>query len=132
MAAIIVLDVFVGIIVSPSEVRVLARVSFARAQARLRPDTAPVLADIVAALGEHKDIVELEVQGHASSDEPDAQKLSESRARAVLARLVASGVDRARLVARGYGAARPVAPSSSADGRAQNRAVSFEVVRTEP
>ncbi|HEY8091487.1 MAG TPA: OmpA family protein [Polyangiaceae bacterium] len=123
---------FVGIIVSPSVVQVTARVAFARAQAKLHPGAKPVLDDIVAALAAHPDIVKMEVQGHASADEPDPQRLSESRARGVLARLVASGVDPARLVARGYGAGRPVASSSTEDGRAQNRAVSFEVVQTDP
>ncbi|MDD9893485.1 MAG: OmpA family protein [Gammaproteobacteria bacterium] len=66
-----------------------------------------------------------QVVGHTDSSGPEAynQTLSEQRAQAVLAWLVANGVDANRLTAVGKGESSPVADNSTAEGRAQNRRV---------
>ncbi|MFV0530931.1 MAG: OmpA family protein [Flavobacteriales bacterium] len=51
------------------------------------------------------------------------QKLSERRAKSVVAGLIKNGVDGSRLNARGFGEENPVATNETADGRAQNRRV---------
>lgn len=53
--------------------------------------------------------------------------LSQQRAEAVAARLIAAGVADARITAVGYGADRPVADNATAEGRAQNRRIEFVV-----
>ena len=55
------------------------------------------------------------------------QRLSEQRAAAVVAYLVAQGVDAKRLDSVGFGMDKPVASNDSEAGRAQNRRV--EIVR---
>ncbi|HUP90883.1 MAG TPA: OmpA family protein, partial [Solimonas sp.] len=69
--------------------------------------------------------LKLEVGGHTDNvGQPAAnQKLSEARAQAVQAALVAQGIAAARLSAKGYGDTRPVADNRSEDGRAKNRRV---------
>jgi len=65
------------------------------------------------------------IEGHTDSiggARPN-QTLSERRAEAVRARLVAAGIAAARLKAVGYGAARPRETNSTIEGRARNRRV---------
>jgi OOP family OmpA-OmpF porin len=64
-------------------------------------------------------------EGHTDSVGADAynQKLSEARARSVIAYLASRGIDAARVTPVGYGESRPVADNRSDAGRAQNRRV---------
>ncbi len=51
------------------------------------------------------------------------QRLSEARAEAVKAYLVAHGIDESRIEAVGFGDTQPVAPNDTDEGRAQNRRI---------
>ena len=64
-------------------------------------------------------------QGHTDSTGSEAhnQNLSERRAGAVMANLVANGVGGARITAMGYGEGYPVATNDTPEGRGQNRRV---------
>jgi outer membrane protein OmpA-like peptidoglycan-associated protein len=96
--------------------------------ARLRPESEPVLEEVVGLLAAEPDW-RLTLEGHTDSTGSAAhnQSLSEQRAAAVKAHLVGRGVDPARLATAGFGASRPVADNGSELGRAQNRRV--ELVR---
>lgn len=70
----------------------------------------------------------VEVGGH-TDDVGNAnynRRLSQQRADAVRDWLVGHGVERDRLRARGYGAAQPVAPNTTDEGRARNRRIEFK------
>ena len=54
-------------------------------------------------------------------------KLSDSRAKNVMAELVASGVEAGRMTAEGYGKEHPVASNKTPEGRAKNRRISISV-----
>ena len=75
--------------------------------------------------------LQLEVRGYTDSVGPDAVnlRLSQRRAEAVTSYLVDRGIVAARLSAHGYGKADPVASNDAAEGRAQNRRVSFHVTQ---
>lgn len=69
----------------------------------------------------------LVVEGHTDGDgDPASNKvLSQERADAIVAYLVAGGVPAGRLTAVGYGEERPVADNSTPEGRALNRRIAF-------
>jgi outer membrane protein OmpA-like peptidoglycan-associated protein len=91
---------------------------------RIRDESKPTLESIAKILVANP-TWRVTVEGHTDSTAAAAhnQELSERRARAVVASLVASGVAPARLSAAGFGATKPVASNSDPIGRAQNRRV---------
>ncbi len=72
--------------------------------------------------------IPVEVVGHtdAQGAEDLNQQLSESRATAVVDRLIELGVDPVRLTARGAGESEPIADNGTEEGRAANRRIAFE------
>ncbi|MBN8739978.1 MAG: hypothetical protein BGP24_23715 [Lysobacterales bacterium 69-70] len=97
-------------------------------KATLKPDAAPVLAEIVALLLADP-ALKLTVEGHtdAVGAHEYNRRLSAQRAEAVVKALVGKGVAAARLQSAGLGATRPLAGNDTAEGRARNRRV--ELVR---
>jgi OOP family OmpA-OmpF porin len=63
----------------------------------------------------------------SSGSELANRQLSFNRAQGVLAHLAAAGVPRERMTASGYGPLRPVASNDTAEGRARNRRIEFEI-----
>ncbi len=93
-------------------------------KATLRPDSDPVLQQVLAVFKQDP-AFKAEVGGHTDNVGTAAYnlKLSQDRADAVRAWLVAHGVAPARVTSHGYGDTAPVAPNTSAPGRAKNRRV---------
>lgn len=95
-------------------------------------------SDVITAEGEallneiliilrQQSLVPIEIAGHTDSigSEQSNLGLSERRAEAVLAYLVANGEDPERFAVVGYGETRPVASNATAEGQAQNRRIEF-------
>jgi len=97
-------------------------------QATLQAAATPALEQLLAAL-QANPALNVVIEGHTDDQGEEAYNLglSERRAEAVLAWLVARGLDAARLQAIGRGEVAPLVSNDSADGRALNRRV--EVVR---
>ncbi|MBT7224199.1 MAG: OmpA family protein [Marinovum sp.] len=74
--------------------------------------------------------IPLEIGGHTDSQgrEEMNQKLSESRAQAVLTALMARRVSVASFRAHGYGEAEPIADNETAEGREANRRIEFKLI----
>ena len=80
--------------------------------------------------------VKVEISGHTDNkgDKLYNQKLSEDRAKVVVARLTEKGISSSRMKAKGYGETKPVKAntlpdgSDDADGRQQNRRVEFKII----
>jgi outer membrane protein OmpA-like peptidoglycan-associated protein len=102
------------------------RVYFHEGEAKIRPESFAVLDAIVAVLAAHPEI-RVEVQGHCDSVEKSSA--APARAKAVVAYLVAHGVDAKRLASKSLGATVPAASNTTAEGRERNRRVEF--VRTD-
>ena len=85
------------------------------------------LAKVLNAYGN----VSIEVGGHTDNTGNAASndKLSEARAAAVKARLVAQGVAADRISTKGYGSASPAVSNDTPEGRAQNRRIEVKVTK---
>lgn len=103
---------------------VLQGVTFESGRATLRPESYAVLDIVAASLAANPEIV-IEVGGHTDNTGSAAinLRLSQARADAVRAYLATKGVAAERMSARGYGPDQPIAPNTTAAGRAQNRRV---------
>jgi OOP family OmpA-OmpF porin len=86
------------------------------------------LDEVAAALLTQPEL-NVEVQGHTDSIGTDSYNLglSQRRADAVRAYLTSRGLSAGVLTARGFGKTKPIASNETAEGRAQNRRVAFEV-----
>jgi OOP family OmpA-OmpF porin len=75
--------------------------------------------------------VHVQVGGYTDNEgDPGTDlKLSQERANAVMAHLIAFGVDPFRMDAKGYGQDHPVAGNSTQEGRARNRRIALRVTR---
>jgi outer membrane protein OmpA-like peptidoglycan-associated protein len=98
-------------------------------RATLRSGSEQNVRRIAAILNQYPEH-QIAVEGHTDATGADAynQRLSEDRAAAVRASLVAGGVDPGRITSRGYGKTQPVATNESAEGRQQNRRVEVIVL----
>jgi len=94
-----------------------------------RPESAETLNQLLALLRD-KPALGLIVEGHTDSQNTDEfnQKLSEDRAKAVVAWLVKNGIAAGRLQPVGFGESRPVADNDTAEGRALNRRVEVQAM----
>ena len=111
----------------PQEIKqtmVLQGVNFKTASAELLEESYYVLEQVYNSLEAYPK-VRVEIAGH-TDDQGSADynlALSYDRAKSVMSYLVMRGISADRIVARGYGKTRPVAPNTSAEGRAKNRRV---------
>ncbi len=98
---------------------------------RLRPESTPVLQEIVGILQEHPDL-RLRIEGHTDDvgEEAFNQTLSERRAASVKAWLMEEGqIAAARLETTGFGESRPAVQGTSPEAREQNRRVELVDLR---
>ncbi len=104
--------------------RVAMEVNFAVDKADILPASMPQVEQVSDLLASEPEL-RLSIDGHtdATGDAAHNQALSEARAKAVVAALVARGIDAARLQARGLGQGEPVADNDTEQGRAKNRRV---------
>jgi outer membrane protein OmpA-like peptidoglycan-associated protein len=94
-------------------------VQFPFASAELDEPARATLDQVLACLNDGRH----QVAGHASSvgDATLNQRLSEARARSVVAYFVAKGLQASRFTAVGHGQNEPIADNATEDGRAKNR-----------
>jgi chemotaxis protein MotB len=108
---------------------------FTSGSAALEPAALPLVRTVVAAVRSAGLDNPVRVEGNTDSVPISTARfhsnweLSTARATAVLEALLAAGVPAGRLSVAGYGSQNPVAPNTTADGRAANRRVDVVVLR---
>jgi outer membrane protein OmpA-like peptidoglycan-associated protein len=103
-------------------------VHFDTAKATIRPESQPIIDEIAKLLKAHP-ALKVGVEGHtdATGTPTGNRKLSQERARSVVAAVAQLGVAAERMRPAGWGQDRPVADDRTEEGRARNRRV--EIVR---
>ena len=103
---------------------VIHGINFGFDSADIRPESDAVLAELFNGLRADQSSNVL-IEGHTSSEGTDEYnlKLSDRRARSVVADLVKRGLASQRLTAAGLGESRPIATNNDESGRALNRRV---------
>jgi len=98
-------------------------------KATLRPESMGTLNQIKAVMASDPTL-KFEIDGHTDNtgDAAHNMTLSQQRADAVKAQLIAMGISADRLTTKGYGDTKPMASNDTQDGKANNRRVEF--VRT--
>jgi len=108
--------------------KALQGIQFEAAKTVIKPSSFIILNQIAQVLNENPTYL-VEVRGHTDNVGKPASNLilSEKRALAVKEYLIAKGVATQRMTSSGYGDTLPVAPNTTAAGKAKNRRVEFVV-----
>lgn len=110
----------------------LSDINFATGTATLESGAKGYL-DQVAKLLRSVPNMTLMIKGHADNTGSAAanQRLSTERANAVQNYLIQQNIAASRLKSQGFGSSMPLTDNTSADGRAKNRRVELEILKTE-
>ncbi|MCA9595789.1 MAG: OmpA family protein [Myxococcales bacterium] len=113
------------------QIVILQQVNFQTGKDRIESSSDALLGQVAQVMKEHPEIARVAVDGHTDSVGTARANLALSRRRAiaVMRWLVAHGVDERRLEARGFGPRRPIADNKTAEGRAKNRRVEFQILK---
>ena len=105
-------------------------VVFEHNSAELKDESKPVLDDVAKRINDNSDIKSITVVGHTDSSGAAAynKDLSERRAESVVEYIKTQGVT-VPMTAEGAGEERPVADNATAEGRAKNHRVEFDVYK---
>ena len=112
--------------------KALRAINFKTASAELTTDSYTALMSIATFLKQYP-FLKYEIQGHTDSRGSDDYNLLLSAARAASVRnylVLEQGIPDSNLIAIGYGETRPIAPNTTAQGRALNRRVEFKIIET--
>ncbi|MBI4821638.1 MAG: OmpA family protein [Deltaproteobacteria bacterium] len=107
----------------------LSGIQFETGKAQIRESSIPTLLEVTRILTERPRL-RVVIEGHTDEQGTDVSNLELSRERASAVRdfLVSRGVAAARLEVEAFGETRPLAPNSTAEGRANNRRIEFRVI----
>ncbi len=118
------------VIVTEKKLEIGEKIQFGLDNATILSESFSLLDEITQVIKEHPELKKVAIEGHASADGDDNHNLvlSDQRAKAVMAYIVAKGVDPKRLSAEGFGEKKPIGDNNTEEGRVKNRRVEFNIV----
>jgi outer membrane protein OmpA-like peptidoglycan-associated protein len=122
------------VVVTLDHIVINEKIQFELNKALIKPESNGLLDEIAKTFKENPQIKKVEIQGHASG-EGDAKsnlKLSDDRAKAVLAALGTRGVKPETIVAKGYGSQKKLVEEKVEADREKNRRVDFLITDPAP
>jgi OOP family OmpA-OmpF porin len=107
------------------------KIQFAYNDSRILEVSFEMMDELAKVMQENPHVQKVRIEGHASSEGSDElnMALSNARAHAVRAYLIAKGVSADRLAAVGYGETKPIATNDTEAGRETNRRVEFQITK---
>lgn len=117
--------------VTAEQIEIKQQINFVTDSSRIMGAISFQVLDAVAGILMRYPEMQIRIEGHTDDRGSDSHnlELSQSRAEAVRAYLVQSGVDSGRLAAQGFGESQPLEDNATADGRAANRRVEFHILK---
>ncbi|MFZ5480906.1 MAG: OmpA family protein [Myxococcota bacterium] len=117
------------VVVSKEKLEILDKIYFDTGKTTIKKQSFPLLDEIARVLKDNPDILKVRIEGHTDSRGNDASnlKLSDGRAKAVMAYLVKAGIATDRMSASGFGESRPVDPAENDAAWEKNRRVEFVI-----
>lgn len=118
----------------PKEIKkymgVIAGIYFDVDRDTIKPKSKPVLDNAVKVLSQFPETRWI-IEGHTDSDgsRDHNMDLSQRRAEAVRQYLINHGIDAGRLSSKGFGPDVPIAPNTTAKGKAKNRRIEFKLAQ---
>jgi outer membrane protein OmpA-like peptidoglycan-associated protein len=122
------------VMVTAEKIVIDEKIQFEQAKAAIKPESNALLDEIAGVMNNTPAIKKIEIQGHASG-EGDAKantKLSDERAKSVMAALVSRKVKAEILTAKGYGSDKKIADEKTDADREKNRRVEFLILDPAP
>ena len=115
--------------VRDNKITITEKIQFAYNAPTILQASFSLLDEVASVMVKNTHIKKIQIEGHASSDgdEKHNMRLSDQRARAVVAYLSGKGVKTA-LVPVGFGVTKPIADNGTREGREANRRVEFHIV----
>ena len=116
--------------VKGNKVEINEKIQFDVNKATIKPESNGLLDEIAQVIKANPTIKKILVEGHSSS-EGDAKanlKLSDDRAKAVVAALESRGVAKGILTAKGFGSTEPIDKGTTEAAREKNRRVEFTIL----
>jgi outer membrane protein OmpA-like peptidoglycan-associated protein len=109
---------------------ILRNIFFDFDKATLRPESTAELERLIALLNEVSSM-RIEISGHTDNKGSDDynQKLSQSRAKAVVDYLIGHGIEGKRLEFKGFGESQPIVENETEEGRQLNRRTEFKILQ---
>ncbi|MEM9337568.1 MAG: OmpA family protein [Bacteroidota bacterium] len=107
----------------------LEGVKFKTNSDELLPESLPRLDAVVNLMKKHPDF-SLKISGYtdSSGDKDYNLKLSDQRSHSAEKYIISQGIASSRISAKGYGEANAIADNNTAEGKAKNRRVEFELI----